>query len=92
MITEPSKIARRYARGLLMPDILASIPFGLITRIPGSNPGDWAGPHFGFLKLPRLLRISKVAKYLERFQYATVWRIFRLVCSVFIIAHWLACG
>jgi len=42
--------------------------------------------------MPRLLRIARVAKYLERSTYATSWRLFRLCWLVFIIAHWLACG
>ena len=43
------------------------------------------------LKLPRLLRLGKVFKYLNRFKYAQAWKIIRLLMIMFIAAHWAGC-
>ena len=43
------------------------------------------------LKLPRLLRLGKVFKYLNRFKYAQAWKIIRLLMIMIISAHWVGC-
>ena len=43
------------------------------------------------LKLPRLLRLGKVFKYLNRFKYAQAWKIIRLLMIMIISAHWIGC-
>jgi CRP-like cAMP-binding protein len=63
--------------------------------MPASVPLSWFGLEsttiLGFFKTLRLLRIGRLLKYIEKFQYANIWRIVRLVVFFALIAHILGC-
>ena len=46
---------------------------------------------FKILKAPRLLRIGRILKFLEKLPYANMMRIIKLYISLFILAHWVGC-
>lgn len=46
----------------------------------------------GFLKTPRLLRLSKLLRYFDKFSGAQYFKIVRLTALILLIAHWVACG
>lgn len=45
-----------------------------------------------FLKTPRLLRLGKLLRFLERMKGANIFRIFRLIFIMVLLCHWLTCG
>ena len=46
----------------------------------------------GFLKTPRLLRLSKLLRYLDKLKGANLFRIGRLVFLICMFSHFVACG
>ena len=43
------------------------------------------------LKLPRLLRLGRILKFLENMKGANIWRMIRLFMMFFMFAHWVGC-
>ena len=46
---------------------------------------------FKILKAPRLFRIGRILKFLEKLPYANVMRILKLYVFFFVVAHWVGC-
>lgn len=98
-------IARAYLRGWFALDALAVFPFELvITSASGGGGGGLAGGGaaggvdtknlrlIAFCKAPRLLRLSKVLRTLDRMGNATLIKILRLFLLFCFITHLGACG
>ena len=47
--------------------------------------------YFKILKTPRLLRIGRVLKFLNKLPFANIIRILKLYVFFFIVAHWVGC-
>ena len=79
--------------GWFFVDFIACIPWEAFA--PADDEDAVEGAKYTLLvralKLPRLLRLGKVFKYLNRFKYAQVWKIIRLLMIMFIAAHWAGC-
>jgi len=43
------------------------------------------------LKMPRLLRIGRILKFLENMPYANAMRVIKLFSMFALIAHWVGC-
>lgn len=74
-------------------DFVACVPWEIFAA-GGSQDGGGALKYtliVRALKLPRLLRLGKVFKYLNRFKYAQAWKIIRLLMIMIISAHWTGC-
>ena len=99
------EIRQTYLRGWFPIDLVACIPLDfclqLVFLISGGDP-DGSGTNSGsdaakvklllrLLKLPRLLRMGRIFKYLERSAAAALWRITRLLIGYVMVGHWLGC-
>ena len=96
------EIRRNYLRGWFPIDLFACIPLDFVLQlllIITGNSVDASGGGdalqikllLRLLKLPRLLRMGRIFKYLERFKYAGVWRITRLLLVYVTVGHWFGC-
>lgn len=47
--------------------------------------------YLGLVKCLRLLRMGRILRYLENFQFANAWRLVRLVAFFLTCVHWVAC-
>ena len=43
------------------------------------------------LKLPRLLRLRKILKFLDNMEGANIIRMIRLLLMYFMVSHWVGC-
>ena len=81
-VWNPTLIMREYiASGWFWVDAVACFPFELLVSMSGaeSSGGSGGGSRIKLLlrvlKLPRLLRLGKVFRYLDRFHYAAAWKV-----------------
>ena len=90
IVLERKKIAKLYARTWFPLDFIAAFPFELFAMIGFADDQQGIGVT-GLLKLPRLLRLSRLLKRLDQLASANVFRIVALMVSFMLIAHWIAC-
>ncbi|GMH45853.1 hypothetical protein BSKO_13816 [Bryopsis sp. KO-2023] len=83
------KIARRYTKGWFLIDFVAVFPFDALTN---TMSGGKSSVGVEMLKLVRLLRLSQLARKMERFLAVKMLRMLHLVLLYTTIAHWIACG
>ena len=83
-------IRKNYMKGWFPVDLVACFPAEILIIFTQSSDTR-AKIMLRLLKIPRLLRIGRLFKYLNQFQYAAVWRIIRLVISLLFVSHWIAC-
>lgn len=74
-------IFKEYAKGMLIIDLLAVLPFELVL------PSDGSLTLSKLLKLPRLLRLRRLMKKLEVIAAANMFRIVGLIAGFFLMAH-----
>uniref|UniRef100_H2Z0V4 Cyclic nucleotide-binding domain-containing protein n=1 Tax=Ciona savignyi TaxID=51511 RepID=H2Z0V4_CIOSA len=79
VVSKPGKIAIHYFKGWFLIDLVAAVPFDLLTTL------------IGLLKTARLLRLVRVARKLDRYSEFGAAVLFLLMCTFVLIAHWLAC-
>ena len=65
LVTDGRAIARRYARGWLLPDLAGSFPFDLVAAaaVAGGGGGGGQGDGVGGLRLVRALKLTRAARY-----------------------------
>uniref|UniRef100_A0A8C0GNR3 Ion transport domain-containing protein n=1 Tax=Chelonoidis abingdonii TaxID=106734 RepID=A0A8C0GNR3_CHEAB len=80
VVSQPGRIAIHYFKGWFLIDMVAAIPFDLLTTTL-----------IGLLKTARLLRLVRVARKLDRYSEYGAAVLFLLMCTFALIAHWLAC-
>mmetsp|Transcript_24891 Transcript_24891/g.69399 ORF Transcript_24891/g.69399 Transcript_24891/m.69399 type:complete len:684 (+) Transcript_24891:286-2337(+) len=90
MIRDSKKIAGNYLKSWFSIDVLASIPFEWVALGLGINVSEQV-TLLAFLKTPRLLRLGRLLRFFERMKNANVFRIVRLMATMCLIAHWIAC-
>jgi CRP-like cAMP-binding protein len=94
-VFDKTLIKENYLKTWFPIDLMACFPLELIVMLfsDGKNEAGNIGATIllRLLKFPRLLRMGRIFKYLERMKYAGCWRIFRLVLGLILIAHWTAC-
>ena len=95
-----SKIIRKrylssYSFGI---DVLSSFPFEIVSIFFDSSEGQNSPFEnqqtkilLRALKLPRLLRVSRLLIFLNRSKYKTIFKILRLFFVLFLAAHWGGC-
>ena len=106
LVVDKTKIARRYAGKWLPIDVLGSIPWEIIfslIALAGSHEkasrdeGQGRGADellnvVRIFKLPKLLRLGRCFKFLERFEGApNVARIVMLTLVLMLFVHWISC-
>ena len=75
---------KRYLQGWFPLDFVSTFPF---EALAGENTAA-----VGLLKLPRLLRLGRLFKRLDRSKNANLVRIVKLLFTLFFVAHWIACA
>jgi hypothetical protein len=90
--TNPKEIRRQYFKFWIWIDLPACIPFEAFVPTGANNSNtEETLRYIGFVKCIRLLRIGRLLKYLEKFEYANLWNIIRLVAAFGLLAHWVGC-
>lgn len=87
-ITNLALIKRKYLRGWFSLDVIAAIPFEAIVLFTDMK----SVTALNLLKAPRLLRVTRVGKFLNKSSGANHFRILKLLLFFFFFAHWTACG
>ena len=91
LVASRAKIKSNYLRTWFIIDVLASFPFELFASI-GSSGIDRNSDIFSLFKFPRLLRLGRILKFIERLGvYANIWRILRLLGIIILVLHWVTC-
>ena len=88
-VLELPVIRKRYLRGFFPIDLLALIPFELIVKASKANVQLNL---LQLIKLPRLLRVSRLMKRLDMFTTANFLRVIKLLFGFFLFSHWIACA
>eukprot|EP01047_Picozoa_sp_COSAG01_P009745 COSAG01_NODE_403_length_17482_cov_77.249597_22_plen_333_part_00 len=68
LISDPKKIAKRYCKGWLLVDVLASLPVNYFTPStwsPNDNTGSSAASNFKGIRVLRLFRLAKMLRLLR---------------------------
>eukprot|EP01052_Picozoa_sp_SAG31_P024977 SAG31_NODE_2161_length_6297_cov_1.823169_7_plen_478_part_00 len=103
MVIDQKKICKMYARGWLFLDLLSCFPVTYIELMIGVDPADSSGNANKTARLLRLMRLTKLLR-LARFKrllfrleqeysfFATGGRIVRILCSILLTAHSVACA
>jgi len=96
LVISKSMITRNYLTTWFPIDAAGSIPWEFIFLFAaGSSNGDSGGQSLGVLralKLPKLLRLGRLFKFLSRFEKAAnLGQIFILVMLMMLLIHWCAC-
>ena len=89
-------IARRYLATWFTVDLLAAIPFGLLSLLPALSGTSWPRT-LALLGLTRALRLARLARLQAEWRAQTLVHpaVYRLGFFVFwaaMLAHWIACG
>lgn len=84
LVTDRGEIAQFYLSHWFWVDLPATLPFELF--VPPSEARA-----INLVKCIRLIRITKIFKFLERFRYANSARIMRLFASLMLVCHWIGC-
>ena len=94
LVFEHKMIARQYVWKppyWFWMDLAGTVPFDLILS-PFVDPEDAGAIQAAkMLKLPRLLRLSRLMKNLDTLSAGNIVRSIRLLIYFFLVAHWLAC-
>jgi hypothetical protein len=96
LVTDPLAMRKNYLKGWFTLDALSLLPLDIIVLLIGVEHfgGMWIIP---LLRLPRLLRIARIMKYFKEWEKdlqinPSIIRILKLIISVMLSAHWIACG
>ena len=83
LVLDGKQSARQYSLSWFPIDLISTIPFEIFA---GDN-----GAAIGILKLPRLLRLGRLLKRLDRLRAANIIRVLKLIFVFLLLAHWVAC-
>lgn len=89
LVTNRAKIAREYLRGWFIIDLVASVPFDLLALASDLSNSNNELAVLSFLKAPRLLRLGRFMRVVERMRNASAVKIARLLLLMFLFAHWI---
>jgi hypothetical protein len=89
-VFDTKMIAQNYLKNWFAIDLIACFPGEVIILITQSKDSK-SKILLRLLKMPRLLRIGRLFKYLNEFKYAAAWRVIKLVVMLMFVSHWIAC-
>lgn len=89
VVRDGLKIAKRYCATWFPIDLAASLPLEIIVLWFGVSNNNLT--YLAMLKTPRLLRLGRLLRFLEKQKNANVFRIMRLMALMCLVAHWTAC-
>lgn len=85
VVTSHKMIARRYVKGWFTLDLFATIPFEWFFHEGGVET------YTALLKGPRLLRLGRFMKKLDKLYSANFFRVLKILIGYVLINHWVAC-
>ncbi|KAG2436218.1 hypothetical protein HXX76_006530 [Chlamydomonas incerta] len=93
LVRDSWPVAREYLRTWFAIDFFATVPFDLIGSAAGLGGGGSQSQLvvLAFFKTPRLLRLIKLVRLLDRFRNANIIKVAQLFGLMLMAAHWLAC-
>jgi hypothetical protein len=95
-VTDPERVARRYARGMQPWDLAGAVPIDLLL-LPWAGQSVWGVSIVLLARLNRLLRVVRLFVIFRRWERAS-WtnaaqlRIVKLVLGILLLLHWVACA
>ncbi|GLI61419.1 hypothetical protein VaNZ11_003776 [Volvox africanus] len=97
LVRDSAAITTHYMKTWFWVDLFGTIPFDSIVLWTGALKDVHKGTSnaelaaLGFLKAPRLLRLGRLLRFLDRFKNAKIFRIVQLFMAMILFSHWLAC-
>ncbi|GIL58478.1 hypothetical protein Vafri_13605 [Volvox africanus] len=91
MVRDSWPVAHRYLITWFPIDFLATVPFDYIGLAAGLGDSESQLMILAVLKTPRLLRLVKLMRLLDRVRNANLFKVLQLILLMMMIAHWLAC-
>ena len=91
LVRDSDRIAGNYMKFWFPIDLFATIPYDLLAMAFGMNGGGVQTTVLQFLKTPRLLRLGRLIRILDRVKNVNSLRVAILVLGMIGISHWLAC-
>lgn len=95
LIRDSRAIARNYLKFWFWIDLFGTIPFDdfviAVGIIDPDNTSDGTLAALGFLKAPRMLRLGRLLRFMDRMKNAKMMRIVQLFMFMCLLSHWLAC-
>ncbi|GIL81620.1 hypothetical protein Vretifemale_10634, partial [Volvox reticuliferus] len=91
LVRDSWPVAHRYLATWFPIDFLATVPFDYIGKAAGLGGSDSQLMILAVLKTPRLLRLVKLMRLLDRIRNANLFKVLQLILLMMMIAHWLAC-
>ena len=92
-VTDSKQIAMSYIKGRFFLDLLAAIPFELISNLLESGSKLDKFGLFSLVKIIRVLRFTKVISFLNTTESVKLsLRLFKLIFYLIIYLHWQACA
>jgi CRP-like cAMP-binding protein len=91
IVSDSAGIAKHYMKKWFWLDLVATIPFDLITR-------KWFGAEGNALDLARMLRLFRLVRLLDGNQFSLAYfsdnafRLIKMLSYAVAIAHWLGCA
>lgn len=85
LVIERREIVHHYLFGWFALDVIAILPFEHMANL-GSNQRL-----FTLLRMPRILRFSRILAALERAQVTHAVRLLKVVIFTLLVVHWVAC-
>lgn len=87
-VTDVKLIKRRYFQSWFALDLVAAIPFEAVVLFTDMK----SVTALNLLKAPRLLRVTRIGKVLNKSSGANHFRILKLLVFFFMFSHWTACA
>ncbi|CAM9544189.1 unnamed protein product [Pylaiella littoralis] len=97
VVYEPMAIARNYSKGLLVFDLIASIP---LTMVLGVHTFSISNKVARLARIPQTMRLIRSIKMLSEEAEKTyrknillaTYNLVKVVISILLVMHWVACG
>lgn len=90
-VLRPGRVAWEYARSHFLVDLVSVFPFEPLAKAVLAGSARSNTLVLRLLKLPRLLRISRLLKKMDTLAAADGFRIAKLALAFLILGHWVGC-
>jgi hypothetical protein len=91
LVRDSDRIATNYLKLWFWIDLFATLPYDLLAMAFGMNGGGVQTTVLQFLKTPRLLRLGRLVRILDRVKNVNWLRVAILIFGMIFMSHWLAC-
>ncbi|XP_068082449.1 potassium voltage-gated channel subfamily H member 8 [Anabrus simplex] len=91
VVSSSKSIALNYLKSWFLVDLLAALPFDLLSASDVYSGEDTGAGHIHLLKLTRLLRLARLLQKMDRYSQYSEMILTLLMVSFTLVAHWFAC-